>query len=187
MRPPPGRRGAATSVREAAAARALGEQRGSRIVIAGSDMLSGGRALHHFKALAPDRRNTILCVGYQAAGTRGAALVCGARAVHVQGEDVPVRAEVVQLGGLSAHADAAQIVQWLRGFEAAPRMTFVTHGAPFASAALARSVERELGWRCVVPEYLDRFDLPATGALREPSALDAPADACGVFTRRTHP
>ena len=131
---------------------------GPLIVLAASGMATGGRVVHHLKAFAPDRRNTILFAGFQAAGTRGAAMLNGAETVKIHGEYVPVRAEVQILSNLSAHADWAEILQWLDHFEAAPRQTFVTHGEPVAADALRHRIE-ERSWRCKVPDYLECLDL----------------------------
>ena len=81
--------------------------------------------LHHIKAFAPDRRNSILFSGYQAGGTRGAAMVAGAESVKIHGAYIPIAAEVADLPMLSAHADAGEIMTWLRGFTTPPRETFV--------------------------------------------------------------
>jgi metallo-beta-lactamase family protein len=130
------------------------------IVIAASGMATGGRVLHHLKAFAPDPRNTILFAGYQAGGTRGAAILGGADSVKIHGGYVPIRAEVASLGNLSAHADAAEIMAWLGGFARPPRQTFVTHGEPPAADALRHRIEEELGWTCRVPENLATVELP---------------------------
>jgi metallo-beta-lactamase family protein len=124
-----------------------------KIVISASGMATGGRVLHHLKVMAPDRRNTILFTGFQAAGTRGAAMVSGASEVTIHGRRVPVRATVMNLDALSAHADADEIMEWLHKFDRPPRQTFVTHGEPAAAEALQRRVSSELGWRCAVPHY----------------------------------
>ena len=139
--------------------RRLNERGGPMVIIAGSGMATGGRVVHHLKAFAPDPRNTILFAGFQAGGTRGAAMVAGAEAVKIHGEYVPVRAEVEQLDTLSSHADAQEILAWLGGFTAPPRRTFVTHGEPAAADALRLRIEEQLRWRCEVPEHLDRVDL----------------------------
>lgn len=139
-----------TSVEES---KALNVRRGPMIVIAASGMATGGRVLHHLKARAPDPRSTILFAGYQAGGTRGAAMLAGAESVRIHGEQVPVRAEVVALDQLSGHADYAETLHWLRHFEEPPRETFITHGEPAAADALRARIEKELGWRCTVPEY----------------------------------
>jgi metallo-beta-lactamase family protein len=129
------------------------------IVVAASGMATGGRVIHHLKAFAPDPRNTILFSGYQAAGTRGAAMLGGAREIRIHGQDVPVRAEVAALSSLSAHADANEILQWLGGFGKAPRAAFVTHGEPVAADALRQRIERGLHWTVHVPEHLQAFEL----------------------------
>lgn len=139
--------------------RELNTRRGPMVIISASGMATGGRVLHHLKAFAPDKRNTILFAGYQAGGTRGATIVGGAKTVRIFGEDVPIHAEVAVLDGLSAHADAAEIVQWLRGFAPAPRQTFITHGEPAAADAMRQRIERQLGWRCHMPYYLESVSL----------------------------
>lgn len=129
------------------------------IIVAASGMATGGRVVHHLKAFAPDARNTILFSGYQAAGTRGAAMLAGAPSIRIHGQDVPLRAEVAACTSLSAHADHAQIVQWLRHFQAPPRTTFVTHGEPVAADAMRQHIERELHWTTHVPDYRDSVEL----------------------------
>jgi metallo-beta-lactamase family protein len=132
--------------------KAIDAQRGPMIVISASGMATGGRVLFHLERFAPDHRNTVLLVGHQAAGTRGDTLVRGGRQLKIHGRWVPVRAEVAVLDGLSAHADAAEIIEWLGGFERPPRATFVTHGEPVAADALRLRIEQELGWPVRVPE-----------------------------------
>jgi len=129
------------------------------VIISASGMAAGGRVLHHIAAFAPDPRNTLLFAGFQAAGTRGAAIVAGAEAVKIHGAYVPIRAEVANLENLSAHADYSQIIDWLRHFERAPHATFITHGEPTAADALRLRIKDQLGWSCSVPEYLDRRPL----------------------------
>ena len=124
-----------------------------------SGMATGGRILHHLKYYAPDRRNTVLFAGFQAGGTRGAAMTGGAKTVKIHGGYVPIHADVENLHMLSAHADADEIMTWLGHFEAPPRRTFITHGEPAASDALRRRIEEALGWSCDVPAYKDRADL----------------------------
>jgi metallo-beta-lactamase family protein len=135
--------------------RALNARRGPMVIIAGSGMATGGRIVHHLKAFAPGHRNTIVLAGHQAGGTRGAALLDGSRTIRIHGEDVPVRAEVAQLENMSAHADAREIVDWLRSLGQRPRKVFINHGEPAASDALRQRIERELGWDCQVPCYLE--------------------------------
>ena len=131
-----------------------------KVIISASGMATGGRVLHHLKHYAPDPRNTILFAGFQAGGTRGAAMVAGADSIKIHGQYVPIRATVRNLDMLSAHADADEILRWLRGFKQAPRKTFITHGEPPASDALRHRIEEELGWSCLVPDHGLTVELP---------------------------
>jgi metallo-beta-lactamase family protein len=129
---------------------------GPMVIVSASGMLTGGRILHHLREYGPDPRNAIVLTGFQAGGTRGAALVAGERSLRIFGEDVPIRAEVVQLDSMSAHPDADEILQWLRAAPAAPAMTYVTHGEPHAADALRARIKRELGWDVRVPDQSER-------------------------------
>lgn len=131
----------------------LNTREGPMIIISASGMATGGRVVHHIKAFAPDPKNTILFVGYQVPGTRGAALVAGARSVKIHGAYVPVNAEVAAMNNISAHADADEIMAWLKALRTPPRQTYITHGEPAAADALRLRIEEELGWPCRVPEY----------------------------------
>jgi metallo-beta-lactamase family protein len=150
---------AATFVNSVEQSKRLNTMRNPMIVVAASGMATGGRVIHHLKAFAPDPRNTILFSGYQAAGTRGAAMLGGAREIRIHGQDVPVRAEVAALSSLSAHADANEILQWLGSFRQAPRAAFVTHGEPVAADTLRQRIERGLRWTVHVPEHLQTVEL----------------------------
>jgi metallo-beta-lactamase family protein len=150
---------AAKFVNSVEESKALNEGSWPRVIIAASGMATGGRVLHHLRAFAPDPRNTILFTGYQAAGTRGRAMIDGATEIKMFGEYVPVRAEVARLNSLSAHADYAELLDWMRAFPRAPRRTFVTHGEPVAADAMRLKIEESLRWRCAVPEHLERVEL----------------------------
>lgn len=145
--------GVARYVQTIEESKALDANHVPKIIVSASGMATGGRVLHHLKLVAPDARNTIVLTGFQAAGTRGAAMAAGAESLKIHGAHVPLRAEIVSLDMLSAHADAEEIMTWLSGFEAAPRMTFVTHGEPAAAEALAKRIESELRWAVRVPTY----------------------------------
>ena len=93
-------------------------------------MATGGRVVHHLFAELPDERNTMLFVGFQATGTRGRRLIEGAQYIKMYGQEVPVRAKVERLNGMSAHADADEILRWLRTFPSAPKTTYLVHGEP---------------------------------------------------------
>lgn len=139
-------------VREAEESKALTADDSPKVIISASGMATGGRVLHHLRQFAPDPKNLILFAGFQAAGTRGAALVAGATSVKIHGEVVPVLAEVANLSMLSAHADCDEIMRWLSGIANAPKRTFVTHGEASASAALADRISNERGWNCDTPQ-----------------------------------
>ncbi|MCB4823550.1 MBL fold metallo-hydrolase RNA specificity domain-containing protein [Roseicella aerolata] len=151
--------GVARYVRDAAESKALAANAFPKVILSASGMATGGRVLHHLKVYAPDRRNTILFSGFQAGGTRGAQMVAGAESVKIHGAHIPVRAEVDNLSMLSAHADAAEILAWLRGFAHPPRQTYVVHGEPGAADALRHRIEEELGWPCRVPEHGEQVAL----------------------------
>jgi metallo-beta-lactamase family protein len=135
----------------------LNFQTGSMIIIAASGMATGGRVIHHLKAFAPDPKNTILFVGYQAGGTRGEALISGAEQIKIHGEYTQVNAEVKSLPNLSAHADYAEIITWLKNFKRPPQKTFLVHGEPSAADAMRKHIEEELGWESVVPDFKEEF------------------------------
>jgi len=139
--------------------RALNGRGGPMIIVSASGMATGGRVVHHLKAFAPDARNMIVLPGFQAAGTRGAALAAGATELKIHGDYVPVRAEVVKMDSMSAHADYTEILEWLRGFKRPPKRTFITHGEPSAADEMRRRIEETLGWSVSVPEYGDKADL----------------------------
>ena len=151
-------------VRSVEESKELTGRTGPMIVLSASGMLSGGRVLHHLERIAPDHRNTILLAGYQAAGTRGEALLAGSRRVKVFGSYVPVRAEVVRMSSLSAHADADELTAWLAGSPTTPVSTYIVHGEPSASDALRRTLHDDLSWETHVPEHGGSVELaPAHG------------------------
>ena len=146
-------------VRTAEESKALNRRKGPMVIIAGSGMATGGRVVHHLKAFAPDPRNTILFAGFQAEGTRGAAMVSGAKSIRIHGEDVPVLAQIESIDSLSAHADYSQILEWLKKMKKIPRQVFVTHGEHEAAAAMVQHIEEELHWPARVPDYLEIVQL----------------------------
>lgn len=129
------------------------------IVIAGSGMATGGRVLHHLEATLPDSKNTVLFVGYQAAGTRGRSLVDGASTVRLKGQDIPVRAHIERIDSMSAHADAGEIMRWLSSYSQSPATTYIVHGEPRAAAALGTRIKESLGWRVHVPRHEERVQV----------------------------
>jgi metallo-beta-lactamase family protein len=130
------------------------------IIISASGMATGGRILHHLKNHLGDHRCSVVFAGFQAGGTRGARLVQGERSIRIFGQDVAVNAEIVSLPGMSAHADAGQIMDWLRTAKRPPQHVYITHGEQDASDALRRRIQRELGWHASVPMMGDAIELP---------------------------
>ena len=129
------------------------------IIISASGMATGGRVLHHLAQRLPDARNCVLLAGFQAEGTGGRALEEGAKSIQIHGQNVPVRAEVVNLRQFSAHAGRSELMRWLKGIPAAPKQLFLVHGEPAASKALESAVQSELHWAVTLPNYLQSFDL----------------------------
>ncbi len=151
-------------VRTVEESKALTARSEPMIVLSASGMASGGRVLHHLERVAPDRRSTVLFTGYQAAGTRGEALLAGASRIKVFGEYVPVRAQVATIDSLSAHADVDELTAWLATTPAPPRSVHIVHGEPSAADAFRRSLHDDLGWPTAVPAHGDTVELTPTGA-----------------------
>jgi metallo-beta-lactamase family protein len=129
----------------------LNELRGPAVIVSSSGMLAGGRILHHCRVRLPKAENTLLITGYQAATTLGRALLDRARVVRIHKTEVPVLAEVTDLKGMSGHADASELLRWLKGVRSAQTI-FMTHGEEDAALALAARVARERGFTTHVPE-----------------------------------
>ena len=129
------------------------------IVVSSSGMATGGRVLYHLAAALPDKRSTVLFVGYQAVGTRGRQLVDGAREVKIRGQVVDVKARIERLDSMSAHADSKETLQWLGGFGQAPKTTYLVHGEPGPMDALKGLIQKQLGWNVHTPNHLEEVDL----------------------------
>ncbi|NYE21503.1 MBL fold metallo-hydrolase RNA specificity domain-containing protein [Microbacterium immunditiarum] len=129
---------------------------GPMIILSASGMLTGGRILHHLAAYGGDRKNAIVLVGYQAGGTRGSALLGGATSLRIFGGDVQIRAEVVSIDGMSAHADADELFEWLSAVDAPPEIAYAVHGEREAADSLRARLKQRLGWQARVPEHLER-------------------------------
>jgi len=147
-----------TFCRSAEQSKALNDVSGPCVILSASGMATGGRVLHHLARRLPDPRTTVLLVGFQAAGTRGASLQSGARTVRIHGEDVPVKARVASISGFSAHADEGEITRWLATFPAPPRRTFLVHGESGPLAA-AKARMDALGWPAQVARHLEEVAL----------------------------
>jgi metallo-beta-lactamase family protein len=144
--------------RSVAESRRINHVQGPAVIISSSGMMTGGRILHHLNQRLPDERNTIVLGGFMAAGTRGRALQEGAKSLRVFGRDVPVRAAVVEVSALSAHADRSELNRWLAPLQA-PRRTFLTHGELASARALAEQLRQKRGWQTLVPRMGQRVEL----------------------------
>ena len=139
--------------------KAVTQSSGPAIVISASGMATGGRVLHHLAACLPDPRHTTLFVGFQAAGTRGRALVEGAKTVKIHGSMVPVAAQIARIDSMSAHADVEEILRWLQTFATPPRQTYLVHGEPAAQDALQQRITNALGWAVNVPQHGEKIEV----------------------------
>jgi metallo-beta-lactamase family protein len=129
------------------------------IIVSASGMATGGRVLHHLAQRLPDSRSAVLLVGYQAEGTGGRAMQDGAKFLRIFGQQVPVRAEIVTIGQLSAHAGKSELLRWLSGFQAPPKQTFLVHGEPVALNSLRDAVTSQFKWPVTIPAHLQSFEL----------------------------
>ena len=129
------------------------------IIVAGSGMITGGRVLHHLMHRLPDARNAVILAGFQAEGTRGRALEEGAKSLRLYGEDIPVNAEVVKMGQLSAHAGKSELLRWLGQLRTAPKQTYLTHGEPVAAQALQSAIAGKFPWKATVAKYLETIEV----------------------------
>jgi metallo-beta-lactamase family protein len=131
----------------------LTASRRSAVVISASGMATGGRVLHHLAAALPDPRNTVLFVGYQAAGTRGRSLVDGAREVRIHGQGISVAAQISKIDSMSAHADRGEILRWLGTMPERPERLCLVHGEPQPMDALKQMIVQRLGWNTLTPTH----------------------------------
>ncbi|MFT3924139.1 MAG: MBL fold metallo-hydrolase [Myxococcales bacterium] len=132
--------------------RLLDQDGAPRIILSASGMATGGRVLYHLRRYLPEPQHTVLLVGYQASGTRGRSLQEGADELKIHGQYVTVRAQVAHIDGLSAHADYAELIDWLKQSGLAPRRVFVTHGEPGPADAFRRRLRDTFSWDVRVPE-----------------------------------
>ncbi len=129
------------------------------IILSASGMLTGGRILHHLKAYAKDPNTTLVLVGFQAAGTRGQAILAGVKSIKLHGQQVNINCQIESIESISAHGDYEDILKWLSKFNKEPKTTFIVHGESKAAASFAEKIKKSLNWNAVVPRYLDEFKL----------------------------
>jgi metallo-beta-lactamase family protein len=129
------------------------------IIVSASGMVSGGRVLHHLAQRLSDARNAVILAGFQAEGSRGRALQEGAKSLKLYGVDVPVGAEIVEMGQFSAHAGKSELLRWLTALPAPPKQTYLTHGEPAAAQGLQAAIQEKFQWKAAVARYLDSVPL----------------------------
>jgi metallo-beta-lactamase family protein len=145
--------------RSAEESKALNHLRGPAIIIASSGMMTGGRILHHLKQRLPSSKTTVIIGGFQAIGTRGRLLQDGVPYLRMHGQEIPVRAAIEQVPGLSGHADRTGLLNWSAHLNNPPKRTFLTHGEPDSALALAEALRAERGWNVHLPELGERVEL----------------------------
>lgn len=128
------------------------------IIISASGMVTGGRVLHHLAQRLGDARNCVILGGFQAEGTRGRALQEGAKTLKLYGQMVPVLAEIVEMGQLSAHAGKSELMRWLTGLQVPPQQVYLTHGEPAAAQSLQQAITEKFLWKAAVARYLDTVE-----------------------------
>ena len=138
----------------------LAKDTAPKIILAASGMATGGRVLTYFEHYLGQESATILMVGYQGEGTRGRALLEGATEVKMRGKYWPVKAECVQVEGLSAHADQNELTNWLDNLVKEPEKLFIVHGNPESTVALSEKLNNRYGYHCIIPELNELFRIP---------------------------
>jgi len=137
----------------------INENRFPLIIISSSGMVTGGRIQHHLAQRLPDPKNTVIFIGFQAPGTRGATIKSGAPEVKIFGQIVPIRAQVAAFEQFSDHADPPELLQWLGTFPRKPAVTYLVHGEPAASTQLRDTMKKELGWDVEVVQWMQKVEI----------------------------
>ena len=149
-----------TFVRTVQESKAINDHHFPAVVVSANGMATGGRIVHHLMHRLPDERNSVVFVGFQAAGTRGRYLVEGAKTIRIYGLEYPVRAEIKSIQGFSAHGDAEELLRWMHFFKTPPRKTFLVHGEPRAIAGMKEHISQTYPeWQVAIPRYREAFEL----------------------------
>lgn len=131
----------------------------TKIVIAGSGMVTGGRVLTYLKYYLDTPTTQVLLVGYQAEGTRGRRMLDGEKEIKIQGKYIPVKAQIKTIESLSAHADQSELLEWLSNIKNIPEHVFLVHGEIEALEALKQKINEKYGWKVNIPDLESSFDL----------------------------
>lgn len=145
------------SVKTAEESKNLNERpEGPMIIVAASGMLTGGRVLHHLKALAPNPRNILLLAGFQSPGTRGNRILEGEKEIKIHGMIVDVNCRVVSSDSFSAHADQKELLTWIKSSPQKPKKIFLVHGEPTTAFEFSEVLQKEMGNEVSIP-HRDQF------------------------------
>ncbi|MBR4869379.1 MAG: MBL fold metallo-hydrolase, partial [Oscillospiraceae bacterium] len=129
-----------------------------KVIISASGMCDAGRIRHHLKHNLWRAESSVVFVGFQSPGTLGRHLLDGAESVKLFGEEISVKAKIVNFQGLSSHADRDHLLAWIEAYDPKPQHVFVVHGdrevAPFFATSL---VQR--GFAAHAPQYTEEYDL----------------------------
>ena len=139
--------------------KALNDLNQPSIIISASGMATGGRVVHHLENMLPNPNNSILLVGYQAAGTRGQHLLTGAKSIKMFGKWVEVHAEIVQIEEFSVHADSQELLKWFQSANTIPKSVFTVHGESESADTFAKLIKEKLGWNSIVPKLELPYEL----------------------------
>ena len=129
------------------------------IIISASGMATGGRVVHHLENMLPNPNNSVLLVGYQAAGTRGQYLLSGAKTIKMYGKYVEVNAEIIQIEEFSVHADSEELLQWFKSANSIPDCVYTVHGESDSAESFANLIHNKLNWKAQVPKLDQVYDL----------------------------
>jgi len=135
--------------------KAVNNNRGTSIIIAGSGMCTGGRVKHHIANNITNPANTLLFVGYQAIGTLGRIILDGVEEIRLFGKKFPMKMKVKRIEGFSAHAGKNELFDWVTNIKKAPRKVFITHGEEEAAEHFSKYLQEKTGWSTLVPDYKD--------------------------------
>lgn len=139
--------------------KSIKNKEGTKVIIAGSGMCTGGRVKHHLKDNIADPNSTLLFVGYQAVGTLGRVIHDGTNPIRIHGQMYDVKALIEQIGGFSAHADLDELTDWLSSIQNKPRKVFIVHGEKDPAFKFGERIKSKFGWETVVPAYEEEFVL----------------------------
>lgn len=146
-------------IRDFRDSQAIAKMKTPAIIMAGSGMCTGGRIKQHLVNNINRRESTILFVGYQAKGTMGRQILEGQSPVRIYGQNYPVKANIEQIQGFSAHADHKQLIKWLSYFDQPPHQLFLVHGEKEVLETFSKEIAGKTGWSTRTPAYLDEADL----------------------------